>query len=152
MVETELTLKAFACAKEHFAGKIDECGKPVMDRLLCVAERMDDEVTTCAAFLQDVVSDSIIDSAKLLADYPRIIADLAYSVHFDAELFFDYLDDPYDVFIRGVITNKYAKKVVLEDLRYRVDLKNYAELTASLSNRIQVYKKAINHIENSKEK
>lgn len=132
MVETELTLKALAYAKEHSSNKIDECGKPVIDRLLFVAERMDDEVTTCAALLLDVDTGNYIEYNNLLSVFSPIIIDTASAAHFDPYYFFDYIDDPYDVFIRGVMTNETVEKVVHKDLLYRINRNNYTELTPAL--------------------
>lgn len=156
VVETELTLKALAYAKEYCKDKIDECGKSVLERLLFIAERMDDEVTTCAALLQDIKSDSMIGVCNILSEFPRVISDTVSVVHYDEYLYFDYLDDPYDVFIRGVMSDESAEKVVLEDLRYRIDLNNYAQLTMELLHKIQMYKDAFmrinNHLSDTKHK
>lgn len=148
MVETALTKRALEIAKMYGENKIDECGKPILDRLLYVAEQMDDEVTTCVALLQDIEADSMIDLCNLLSEFPQIISDTVSLVRYDEYLYYDYLDNPYDVFIRGVMSNETAEKVVLEDLRYRIDMRNYAQLTMDLLHKIQMYKDAFMRINN----
>lgn len=147
MIETELTKKALAFTKEFFRDKIDECGRPVMDRLLYVAERMDDESSTCVALFQDIELDPMSASYNYLSDYPAEVARAAEILPFNEYFYFDYLDDPYDVYINGVMTNEVAEKVKLEDLRYRINTENYVQLTIDLLRRIQMYKAAFERID-----
>lgn len=146
MIKTTLTKKALRFAKEYHKNDIDECGKPVMERLLYVAERMEDEVTTCAALLQNIDLLKKDLSYNLFSEYPAKIADTITILNYDEYFYFDYLEDPYDIYIRDVMTNEAAQKVMLEDLRYRINLQNYNLLTADLLQKIQMYKKAFNRI------
>lgn len=144
MIDTTLTRKAFGFAKDYHKNDIDECGKPVMERLLYVAERMDDEVATCAALLQD--TDPIASSFNLFAEYPAIIADAVSILRYNEFFYFDYLEDPCDVYIRDVQRNETSQKVMLEDLRYRKDRQNYTKLTADTLRKIRMYEKAFDRL------
>ena len=53
MIETAMIKEALTYTKKYYGDRKDECGKPIIERILWVAERMDDEMTACTALLQD---------------------------------------------------------------------------------------------------
>ena len=58
MIYTELTKKAITIAYYAHHGQIDKGGMPYIFHPYHLAEQMDDEISTCAALLHDVVEDT----------------------------------------------------------------------------------------------
>ena len=58
MIYTPLTVKAMNIAYQAHHGQNDKCGCPYVFHPFHLAEQMQDEYTTCAALLHDVVEDT----------------------------------------------------------------------------------------------
>ena len=93
MLETNLTLRALAIAKEAHAGQVDKAGVAYIEHPVHVAESMDTEAETCAALLHDVVEDTDWTIDALAADgFPSEVTDaLRLLTHDDAVPYLDYV-------------------------------------------------------------
>ena len=134
MIETAMIKEALTYTKKYYGDRKDECGKPIIERLLWVAERMDDEMTACTALLQDFMYERLREWPSMRIPSP---------VYNAMETLFYYEErEPYDSYIRHVLTDEVASKVKLVDLQYRSDPANYPELTTELVDRILLYRSA----------
>ena len=58
MINTAKTAAAASLAQRAHSGQLDKAGEPYVKHAFAVAEKMDDEDSTCAALLHDVVEDT----------------------------------------------------------------------------------------------
>lgn len=58
MINTAKTVAAASLAQRAHSGQLDKAGEPYVKHAFAVAEKMDDEDSTCAALLHDVVEDT----------------------------------------------------------------------------------------------
>lgn len=136
MVETDLTRKVWNHVQDFYRDRIDECGRPVFERLKWVAEQMDDESAVIAALMQDMFHEPLRTWFSFESGFP--------TKAFDAiNVLFYYEDrEPYDRYIEHVMTNETAAEVKMKDLEYRSDPENYVHLTTELIDRILMYRSA----------
>lgn len=114
MIYTELTKKAMKIAYEAHHGQVDKGGSPYIFHPYHLAEQMDDEISTCAALLHDVVEDTDITFADLEKDFPPdVINVLKLLTHAD--------DEEYYVYVRRLKDNPIAKKIKLADIAHNSD-------------------------------
>lgn len=114
MIYTELTKKAMKIAYEAHHGQVDKGGSPYIFHPYHLAEQMDDEISTCAALLHDVVEDTDITFADLEKDFPPdVIEVLKLLTHAD--------DEEYYVYVRRLKDNPIAKKIKLADIAHNSD-------------------------------
>ena len=103
MIYTPLTKKATLIAFEAHAGKVGKDGLPCICHALHVAEQMDDEVSTCAALLHDVVEDTdmTLDDLREQGMPDRY--------------------QPYVDYVRAIAADETARKVKLADIAHNMD-------------------------------
>ena len=101
-------------AYEAHHGQVDKGGSPYIFHPYHLAEQMDDEISTCAALLHDVVEDTDITFADLEKDFPPdVIKVLKLLTHAD--------DEEYYVYVRRLKDNPIAKKIKLADIAHNSD-------------------------------
>jgi len=114
MIYTELTNKALKIAYDAHHGQVDKGGIPYIFHPYHLAEQMDDEISTCAALLHDVVEDTDITFEDLEKDFPpAVIEVLKLLTHAD--------DEDYYVYVRRLKDNPIAKKIKLADIAHNSD-------------------------------
>jgi len=114
MIYTELTNKALKIAYEVHHGQVDKGGIPYIFHPYHLAEQMDDEISTCAALLHDVVEDTDVTFKDLEKDFPpAVIEVLKLLTHAD--------DEDYYVYINRLKDNPIAKKIKLADIAHNSD-------------------------------
>lgn len=111
---TPLTKKAMETAYEAHHGQKDAGGVPYVFHAIHLAEQMEEEITTCAALLHDVVEDTDITLELLQQEFPKEVTDLvALLTHDPKEDYFDY--------IRKIQKNHDATIIKLADLAHNSD-------------------------------
>lgn len=114
MIYTHLTNEAMKIAYAAHHGQVDKGGIPYIFHPCHLAEKMDDEYSTCVALLHDVVEDTDVTLETLAKIFPKeVIEAIAVMTHAE--------DEPYLEYVARVKTNPIAKKVKLADLRHNSD-------------------------------
>lgn len=114
MIYTELTNKAMTIAYNAHHGQIDKGGMPYIFHPYHLAEQMDDEISTCAALLHDVVEDTDVTFEDLEKEFPtEVIEVLKLLTHAE--------DEDYYVYVRRLKDNPIAKKIKLADIAHNSD-------------------------------
>lgn len=114
MIYTELTNKAMKIAYEAHHGQVDKGGIPYIFHPYHLAEQMDDEVSTCAALLHDVVEDTDVTFADLEKEFPQEVIDVL-------KLLTHAEDEDYYVYVRRLKNNPTAKRIKLADIAHNSD-------------------------------
>lgn len=96
-------------------GQLGKDGLPYVCHPLHVAEQMDDEVSTCVALLHDVVEDTDVTLADLMA------AGMSTEVCEAVDLLTHRRDQPYADYVRAVAKNDVARRVKLADVEHNMD-------------------------------
>ena len=137
MIYTGLTKKAMRICYDAHRGQTDRTGLPYVFHPYHLAEQMEDEYTTVAALLHDVVEDTPItfDDLKKQGIPDEVIAALRLLTHSPGVPYFDY--------VRGVIGNRIATAVKLADLRHNSDLSRLDTVTERDIERQKKYLRAI---------
>ena len=116
MIYTELTIKAMNLAYNAHHGQFDKGGVPYIFHPIHLAEKMDDEISTCVALLHDTVEDTNVTLEELAQSFPReIVEAVDLLTHREGVEYFDY--------VRAIKNNPVAVKVKLADLRHNGDPK-----------------------------
>ena len=114
MIYTELTNKALRFAYHAHHGQLDYNGIPYIFHPLHLAEQMDDELSTCAALLHDVVEDTSVTFDDLRREFPEeVVSIVRLLTHDDSTDYFSYL--------MPIKANPIAKKVKLADIAHNSD-------------------------------
>lgn len=114
MIYTELTNKAMRIAYDAHHGQTDYNGIPYIFHPIHLAEAMDDEISTCAALLHDVVEDTDVTIEELASQFPEeVISTLKLLTHKEGQDYFEY--------VRAIKVNPTAVKVKLADLAHNSD-------------------------------
>lgn len=114
MIYTELTNKALRFAYNAHHGQLDYNGIPYIFHPLHLAEQMDDEISTCAALLHDVVEDTSVTFEELSREFPEeVVSIVRLLTHDDSTDYFSYL--------MPIKANPIAKKVKLADIAHNSD-------------------------------
>lgn len=114
MIYTELTNKAMRIAYDAHHGQTDYNGIPYIFHPIHLAEAMDDEISTCAALLHDVVEDTDVTIEELASQFPEeVISTLKLLTHKEGQDYFEY--------VRAIKANPTAVKVKLADLAHNSD-------------------------------
>lgn len=108
-----------------------------MEHPVHLAEQMDDEATTCAALLHDVIedTDTTLDDMTLAGMPDAVVEAVGLLTHKRGTPYMDYIE--------GLADNPIAKKVKLADLEHNSDLSRLPEVTERDLKRIEKYKRAI---------
>ena len=98
---------------------------------------MDDEATTCAALLHDVIedTDTTLNDMTLAGMPDAVVEAVGLLTHKRGTPYMDYIE--------GLADNPIAKKVKLADLEHNSDLSRLSEVTERDLKRIEKYKRAI---------
>ncbi len=137
MIYTELTKKAMKLCFEKHKEQVDKCGIPYPFHPFHVAESMTDEYSTCVALLHDILEDTDVTAAELLAmGFPKEVVE-AVQMMTHAE------DVPYLEYVAGLKGNRLARAVKLSDLTHNSDLTRLDVVTERDLARVEKYKKAI---------
>ena len=114
MIYTELTKKAMKIAYEAHHNQIDKGGTPYIFHPYHLAEQMDNEISTCAALLHDVVEDTAVTFADLEKEFPQEVMEvLKLLTHDDDEDYYDY--------VTRLKNHPVAKKIKLADIAHNSD-------------------------------
>jgi (p)ppGpp synthase/HD superfamily hydrolase len=137
MIYTNLTKKALKLCFTVHKDQVDKSGLPYVFHPFHLAEQMEDEPTTVAALLHDVVEDSdyTLDDLRKLG-FPEVVLDaLALLTHDD--------DTPYLVYVARLKNNPIARSVKLADLLHNSDLTRMDHVDDWALQRAEKYRKAM---------
>ena len=131
MIYTELTKKAMKIAYDAHHGQLDKGGLPYVFHPWHLAEQMDDEISTIAALLHDVVEDTDWTLEQLEAEGfpPESMEALGLLTHPEGQ--------PYMEYVAGLRHNSVAVKVKLADLRHNSDFTRLSAVTAGQRARLE---------------
>lgn len=116
MIYTEQTKKAMRLCYEAHREQLDRGGVPYVFHPWHLAESMQDEDSTVAALLHDVVEDGPYTINELRAmDFPSVAIDAVALLTHDP-------DEPYLEYVARVRQNPVARAVKLADLKHNGDL------------------------------
>ncbi|MCD8048103.1 MAG: GTP pyrophosphokinase [Clostridia bacterium] len=137
MIYTKLTKKALLISFNAHKEQTDKCGMPYVYHPFHLSEQMDDEFSTCAALLHDVVEDTETTIEELSdAGFPSEVTDaVALLTHEDDVDYFEY--------VKKIKPNTIAKKVKLADLKHNSDMTRLDNPTDADFKRREKYLKAI---------
>ena len=114
MIYTELTKKAMKITYDAHHGQVDKGGMPYIFHPYHLAEQMDDEISTCAALLHDVVEDTDVTFEDLEKEFPPAVMEvLKLLTHAD--------DEDYYVYVSRLKYHPIAKKIKLADIAHNSD-------------------------------
>ena len=136
MIYTPLTKKAIKVAYEAHKDQYDKAGVPYINHPLHLAESMDDEYTTIAALLHDVVEDTDITLDDLTKEFPKEVIDAL-------KLLTHHKGVPYMDYVAKIKTNDIAKAVKIADLKHNSDLTRLDNITDKDLERIKKYQEAL---------
>ena len=131
MIYTELTKKAMKIAYDAHHGQLDKGGLPYVFHPWHMAEQMDDEISTIAALLHDMVEDTDWTLEQLEAEGfpPESMEALGLLTHPEGQ--------PYMEYVAGLRHNSVAVKVKLADLRHNSDFTRLSAVTAGQRARLE---------------
>ena len=136
MIYTPLTKKAIKLAYKAHKDQYDKAGLPYITHPLHLAESMDDEYTTIAALLHDVVEDTDITLDDLAKEFPKEVIDAL-------KLLTHHKGVPYMDYVAKIKTNDIAKAVKIADLKHNSDLTRLDNITDKDLERIKKYQEAL---------
>ncbi len=137
MIYTPATKKAMRLMFEAHRDAWDKSGVPYVFHPFHVAEQMDDEISTVAALLHDVVEDTpyTLDDLREMGFSEEVCDVLDLLTH--------RKDVPYLDYVRKIRTNPVAIKVKLADLAHNSDRSRFDSMTEQDYRREEKYKAAI---------
>ena len=136
MIYTDLTKKALKISFNAHKDQVDKSGMPYVYHPFHLAEQMDDEYSTCAALLHDVVEDTDTTLDDLAKIFPKEVIDaIILMTHDDSVPYLDY--------VKEIKNNSIATKVKLADLKHNSDLTRLDKVDYKALERVEKYKKAI---------
>lgn len=140
MIYTKQTRKAMDICFEAHKNQRDKSGQPYVFHPFHLAEQMNDEKTTVAALLHDVVEDTdyTFDDLLKMGFDCDIVDALRLLTHDDETPYFDY--------VAALKDNPIARAVKLADLRHNSDLSRLDEdmINEKALARNEKYKAAMN--------
>ena len=141
MIYTENTKKALKLCFEAHKEQLDKSKMPYVFHPFHLAESMDDEKTTIAALLHDIVEDTeyTFEDLEKMGFESEIIDALKLLTHGENVNYFDY--------VRKIKENPIAKKVKLADLRHNSNLTRLEDINDEMLSRVEKYKTAIELLE-----
>ena len=137
MIYTELTKRAMKLCFTAHKDQEDKSGMPYVFHPFHLAEQMEDEMTTVAALLHDVVEDTsyTLDDLRQMQFPEVVLSALELLTHRDAVPYMDY--------VARIKENPIAKAVKLADLRHNSDLSRLDCVDDKALQRVEKYKQAI---------
>lgn len=141
MIYTELTKKAMKLCFEAHKEQVDKSGIPYVFHPFHLAEQMEDELSTVAALLHDVVEDTEygLDDLREMGYPEQVLEALALLTHDDSV--------PYMEYVAKAKENPIAKAVKLADLRHNSDLTRLDHVDERALARVKKYSRAIELLE-----
>ena len=119
MIYTPLTIRAMNIAYTAHHGQADKAGVPYVFHPLHLAERMEDEISCCAALLHDTVEDTDVTLDQLAAEFPaEVVEAVRLLTHEPDQDYFEY--------VRAIRGNPVAMKVKFADLDHNSDQTRFA--------------------------
>ncbi len=119
MIYTEMTIRAMNLAYNAHHGQYDKGGVPYIFHPIHLAERMEDEISTCVALLHDTVEDTGVTLAELEREFPpEVTRAVDLLTHREEVPYFDY--------INAIKSDPIATRVKLADLDHNGDPKRIA--------------------------
>ena len=131
--------KTLEFVKKVFEGKTDKGGKPYIEHLLFVANKMESEGEKIVALLHDIVED--IEGITL-----ETLKQMGYSENIvkAVDAMTKRKGEDYEEYLKRVKQNPIARKVKLADLEHNMDLSRIENPTEKDYERIEKkYKKAL---------
>lgn len=143
MIYTDLTKKAMKLCFEAHKDQVDKSGLPYVFHPFHLAEQMDDELTTVAALLHDVVEDTdyALDDLRNMGFPEEVLEALALLTHEDSV--------PYMEYVAKAKENSIARAVKLADLRHNSDLTRLDYVDDRALARVEKYRQAMELLEKS---
>lgn len=137
MIYTNLTKKALQLCFSAHKNQLDKSGLPYVFHPFHLAEQMQDEYSTVAALLHDVVEDTAYTISDLCdMGFPAVVLDaLTLLTHDDGEPYLDY--------VARIKENPIARAVKLADLRHNSDLSRLNVVDEVALARVEKYSRAI---------
>ena len=137
MIYTDKTKKAIKLCFDAHEGQKDRSGLPYVTHPLHVAEQMDDENSTIAALLHDVVEDTdyTFEDIEKMGFGNKVVDALKLLTH-DKSV-------PYLEYVEALKDNEIARKVKIADLHHNSDLTRLDHITSKDIERILKYRKAL---------
>ncbi len=137
MIYTKATKRAMKLCYEAHRDQVDKSGIPYVFHPLHLAEQMQDENTTVAALLHDVVEDTAYTFTDLekIGFSSDVISALRLLTHDD--------NTPYMDYVAKIKNNPIAKAVKLADLAHNSDLSRLDNVDDNALARIKKYADAI---------
>ena len=132
----DLLDKAIAIATEAHKEQIDKTGAPYIGhvtRVMQAGNTIDEKIV---GILHDLVEDTDWTFEQLKAEFPKHIVDAIKCLTKTSD------DEPYDEFIKRVMTNHIAIKVKINDLTDNMDIRRLPEITDKDIVRLKKYHKA----------
>lgn len=141
MIYTELTKKALKLCFEAHKDQLDKSGMPYVFHPFHLAEQMNDEYSTVAALLHDVVEDTdyTFDDLEKMGFPDEVLDALKLLTHEDTVPYMDY--------VAMIKPNSIAKAVKLADLRHNSDITRLDTVDEWAMKRQQKYLDAIKFLE-----
>ena len=131
--------KTLEFVKKAFEGKTDKGGKPYIEHLLFVANKMESEEEKIVGLLHDIVEDIegiTLDTLRQLGYSENIVKAVDAMTKRKGE--------DYEEYLKRVKQNPIARKVKLADLEHNMDLSRIENPTEKDYERIEKkYKKAL---------
>lgn len=137
MIYTSKTKAALKLCFEAHKNQTDKSGIPYVFHPFHLAEQMNDEKTTIAALLHDVVEDTdyTIDDLERVGFSPDVLEALKLLTHTDGM--------PYMEYVAKIKENPIAKAVKLADLEHNSDLSRLDIVDEEALKRKEKYGQAI---------
>ena len=133
------------CYEAH-KDQVDKSGIPYVFHPIHLAESMNDECSTIAALLHDVVEDTDISIDQLREDgYPEEVLEAI-------QLLTHKKGEPYMPYVRNLMHNPIARAVKMADLRHNGDLTRLDVVDEKALKRVDKYKEAISILTEAEEK
>lgn len=135
MINTALTI----ATKAH-EGQVDKAGIDYIQHPLFVASQVKTEQEKTVALLHDVIEDSNVTAADLLA------TGLPNEVVTAVQILTKGKDQNYQEYLEKVKSNNLARVVKLADLKHNSDLSRLKSVTDIDYDRVEKYKNAIRYL------
>ena len=141
MIYTPMTKRALQLCFDAHKDQTDKSGLPYVFHPFHLAEQMQDEDTTVAALLHDVVEDTryTFDDLQAMGFPAHILEALKLLTHNDAV--------PYMEYVAALKQNSIAKAVKLADLRHNSDRTRLDYIDERTEQRCAKYEAAIQLLE-----
>ncbi len=137
MIYTEQTCKALKLCFRAHKDQVDKVGIPYVFHPFHLAEQMEDEASTVAALLHDVVEDTdyTLEDLRQMGFASEVIEAVALLTHDPAV--------PYEEYLIPIKANPIACRVKLADLTHNSDPTRVSEVTPRMQARWEKYRKAM---------